>query len=81
MDRSSTGIYILDCTLRDGGRLFNCEFTDYQIFDIAKKLSDCNVEYVELGFLRDPKTVDYKGSSTFFTNVNQIDKYIMCIYN
>ena len=76
MDKLNDGISLLDCTLRDGGRLFDCEFTDYQIKDISRKLSECNIEYVEMGFLRDPKNVKFEGNSTFFTDVSQIDAYV-----
>lgn len=69
-------IELLDCTLRDGGRLFNCEFSDEMISDVSKRLESSHVDIIEIGFLRDKKTVIYNGNSTFFTDVNQIKQFI-----
>ena len=69
-------ISILDCTLRDGGRVINCEFSDDEIRDISRRLSDSNIDIVEVGFLRDSKKVHFEGNSTFFTDVNQIAPYL-----
>ncbi len=69
-------VSILDCTLRDGGRIINCEFSDRDIADIARELTDANINIVEMGFLRDRKQVDYQGNSTFFTSVEQIEAFI-----
>ena len=69
-------IQILDCTLRDGGRIINCEFPDKDILDIATKLTDSGIDIIELGFLRDWHNVDYKGNSTFFTKSEQIRPFI-----
>jgi 4-hydroxy 2-oxovalerate aldolase len=77
-------ISILDCTLRDGGRVFDCAFLDNEIKQIAKKLADSKIDIVEVGFLRDKKEVEYKGNSTFFTDTDQIkpflDKSKNCMY-
>lgn len=69
-------VRILDCTLRDGGRIINCEFSDQEILDIARELTDANIDLVEMGFLRDKKSVNYQGNSTFFTEVKQIEPFI-----
>ena len=69
-------IKILDCTLRDGGRLIDCTFPDRDIMQIADKLSRAGIDIVELGFLRDCKDVNYSGNSTFFTYVDQITPFI-----
>ena len=69
-------IKLLDCTLRDGGRIIDCKFHDNEIKDIAKRLQDANTDIIEMGFLRDPSKVDYKGDSTFFTKVEQIAPFI-----
>lgn len=69
-------VKILDCTLRDGGRIINCAFPEKEIHAISSKLSKVGIDYVEVGFLRDPKRVEYKGDSTFFTDVDQIRPYI-----
>ncbi|MDR3309803.1 MAG: aldolase catalytic domain-containing protein [Oscillospiraceae bacterium] len=69
-------VQILDCTLRDGGRIIDCAFPDRDIFHIADKLSGAGIDVVELGFLRDGRTVNYRGNSTFFTDVDQITPFI-----
>lgn len=69
-------IQILDCTLRDGGRVINCEFSDKSTNNILRALSDSNIDIIEVGFLRDKKNVQYNGNSTFFTNVKQMSPFI-----
>lgn len=69
-------IQILDCTLRDGGRIINCAFPNEEIKDIAKKLTEARIDIVEVGFLRDKKKVEYNGNSTFFTDVDQITPFL-----
>lgn len=69
-------VKIIDCTLRDGGRIINCAFPDADIKDISYRLAESKIDIVEIGFLRDPKTVDYKGDSTFFTDVEQIRPFV-----
>ena len=69
-------IHILDCTLRDGGRIIDCAFPDKEIQDISNRLSDAKIDIVEVGFLRDWRNVEYKGNSTFFTDVDQIRPFV-----
>lgn len=69
-------VKILDCTLRDGGRIINCEFENCVITDLAKGLTDANVDIIEMGFLRDHKLVEYRSNSTFFTETEQIRPFI-----
>lgn len=69
-------VRILDCTLRDGGRIINCEFSDGDIHDIAARLTDAKIDIVEIGFLRNWRNCDYKGNSTFFTKVEQMRDFI-----
>ncbi len=69
-------IEVLDCTLRDGGRLFNCEFYDDMITDMVKRLQKAKIDIIEVGFLRDERTTEYKGNSTFFTRVDQICRFL-----
>jgi len=66
-------VRVLDCTLRDGGRIINCAFPDQEIIDISDKLASAKVDIIEIGFLRDSRDVIYMGNSTFFTNVRQIE--------
>ena len=69
-------VKILDCTLRDGGRIINCEFKDNEITDISSRLAAANIDIIEVGFLRDWRNVHYQGNSTFFTHVEQIRPFI-----
>ena len=69
-------VKVLDCTLRDGGRIIDCKFPDADIKNIAYRLSQANIDIVEMGFLRDPKIVDYVGNSTFFTTISQANRFI-----
>ena len=65
-------VKILDCTLRDGGRVINCEFPDAQIRRMIYSLQQADIDIIEVGFLRDAKNNTYKGNSTFFTSTRQI---------
>lgn len=69
-------VKILDCTLRDGGRIINCSFADKDIHAISSRLAYAGIDYVEVGFLRDSKRVVYSENSTFFTDVDQIRPFI-----
>lgn len=69
-------IRVLDCTLRDGGRIINCDFPDSEIREISDKLAKAKIDIVELGFLRDWRNVSYIGNSTFFTDVDQMIPFI-----
>lgn len=69
-------VQILDCTLRDGGRIINCEFKDSTIYNIANELTDAGIDIIELGFLRSTELVNYIGNSTFFNDVSQINKFV-----
>jgi 4-hydroxy 2-oxovalerate aldolase len=77
-------VKILDCTLRDGGRVIDCAFPDLHIKQIAGRLANARIDLVEVGFLRDKNSVEYRGNSTFFTDVHQIspflDKSKKCMY-
>ena len=66
-------IEILDCTLRDGGRIIDCKFQDNEIIGIGKFLKKSNIDIIELGFLRD--NINYCGNSTFFGTVTQANYY------
>lgn len=69
-------VQVLDCTLRDGGRIINCEFDDNMILELTKDLTDANIDIIEMGFLRSHSLVHYAGNSTFFTQINQISPFI-----
>ncbi|RHB38842.1 hypothetical protein DW886_24895 [Enterocloster aldenensis] len=69
-------IRILDCTLRDGGRIINCEFSNQAIQEISKGLMEAGIDIIEVGFLRDGNKIEYRGNSTFFTDINQIKDFL-----
>lgn len=69
-------IKILDCTLRDGGRIVDCAFHDQEIKEISGKLANAKIDIVEVGFLRDWRNISYHGNSTFFTDVEQIKPFV-----
>lgn len=62
-------IKLLDCTLRDGGYINDWEFGAYPQKDIIKKLVESNVDYVEVGFLRDCM---YDEDYSLFNNCEEI---------
>ena len=45
-------IYLLDCTLRDGGYMNNWKFGNEAIKQIKKGLEDAQIDIIELGFFR-----------------------------
>lgn len=69
-------IRILDCTLRDGGRIIDCAFEDKETKDISYRLAEAKIDIIEVGFLRDWRKVNYQGNSTFFTDVDQIRPFV-----
>ena len=69
-------VRILECTLRDGGRVINCEFPDDEIRNMTRRMADAKLDIIEVGFLRDYHNVTYKGNSTFFTDVDQITPFL-----
>ena len=69
-------ISVLDCTLRDGLRIIDCEMEDEKISSIVRKLVNARIDIIEMGFLRDHRSWSYSGNSTFFTDVRQIEKFI-----
>jgi 4-hydroxy 2-oxovalerate aldolase len=69
-------VKVLDCTLRDGGRIIDCKFSDSQITNISEKLATAKIDIIEVGFLRDNRRTQYEGNSTFFTEISQVNKLI-----
>jgi 4-hydroxy 2-oxovalerate aldolase len=67
-------VSLLDCTLRDGGRIIDCKFSDAHIAGITSGLTRSGVDIIEMGFLRGDVT--YSGNSTFFNEIEQFRKFI-----
>lgn len=62
-------INLLDCTLRDGGYINNWGFGFHIIKDIIKKLVESQINYVEVGFLRN---CEYDKDKALFNNCEEI---------
>lgn len=62
-------IKLLDCTLRDGGYINDWNFGFHTIKDIIKKLVSSQVDYVEVGFLRN---CEYDRDKVLFNNCAEI---------
>lgn len=60
---------LLDCTLRDGGYINDWNFGFHTIKDIIKKLVESQVDYVEVGFLRN---CEYNRDKALFNNCAEI---------
>lgn len=69
-------VRVLDCTLRDGGRIIDCAFPNNRIKEMTERLANAKIDIVEVGFLRDWRKVNYQGNSTFFTDVDQIRPFL-----
>ena len=64
-----SNIKLLDCTLRDGGYINDWNFGKHTIQSILTKLIESNVDYVEIGFLRD---CEYQKDRSLFNNCAEI---------
>ena len=69
-------VRVLDCTLRDGGRIINCAFDNRETKEISYRMADAKIDIIEVGFIRDWRKVNYNGNSTFFTDVDQIRPFV-----
>ena len=64
-----SNIKLLDCTLRDGGYINDWDFGFHTIKSIIRKLVDSQVDYVEIGFLRN---CEYDKNKSLFNNCEEI---------
>lgn len=71
-----TNIKILDCTLRDGGRLFDCNFSNKVIKEIINNLIASKIDFIELGFLRNVDIKRHDIDNTFFNNMYEAEKIV-----
>lgn len=55
-------IKILDCTLRDGGHVNNSDFGSGIINEIAHGLTKANIDYIEMGFLKNGNFSQHQSS-------------------
>lgn len=62
-------VYLLDCTLRDGGYINDWRFGKEAIDDMITRLESTNVDILELGFL---KNEPYQPDRTVFNDAKQV---------
>lgn len=55
-------VYLLDCTLRDGGYVNDWEFGYNNLISIFERLADSNVDWIEVGFLDERRPFDINRS-------------------
>ena len=67
-------VEVLDCTLRDGGRIINCDFGENSIKRIISGLSKAGIDIIEIGFLR--SGISYTHGTTFFTDIKQVNSFL-----
>ena len=48
-------VYLLDCTLRDGGYVNDWRFGEKAIKEIGRKLAQTGIEIFEVGFIKGDK--------------------------
>ena len=63
-------IKVLDCTLRDGGSINNCEFGYNNILNILQGLNDSQTDIIEIGFL--DETAKVSCNKTIFSDMAEI---------
>ena len=66
-------IKILDCTLRDGGHVNSWQFGKDKISRILENLNRAQVDFIEMGFLRD---TDYNNDRSLFSSIEQANKFL-----
>lgn len=71
-------VEILDCTLRDGGHINNWDFGENVSKNIFTKLAKSQVDYIEVGYLKDCK---YDNNRTLFNTIEDINKIAVEPYN
>lgn len=80
-DINNNKLELLDCTIRDGGYINNWNFTDKEVIDMYKTVSQSGFDYFEIGFRTDPKKLQDKGKWCYSTDndiKNIIEKYNGC---
>ena len=64
-----------DCTIRDGGYLNNWNFSNQQIIDCYKAVSELGIDYFEIGFRSNMDLLKDKGKWCYSTDVD-IDEIV-----
>ena len=66
-------VFLLDCTLRDGGYVNDWNFGEPNITNIICNLEESGVDVLELGFLRNEPQ---DPNRTAFSNIENINKFL-----
>jgi YrbI family 3-deoxy-D-manno-octulosonate 8-phosphate phosphatase len=76
LEKRTDKISLLDCTIRDGGYLNNWEFTDEEVLDCYKAVTEAGYEYFEIGFRTNKKLLENKGKWCYSSeeDINNIFK-------
>ena len=67
-------VYLLDCTLRDGGYINDWKFSKEGIKDIIRKLSMTGTQMIEIGFL---KGSEYDPDRTLFPGTDECKEVLV----
>jgi YrbI family 3-deoxy-D-manno-octulosonate 8-phosphate phosphatase len=76
LEKRKDKIQLLDCTIRDGGYLNNWEFSDDEVLDCYKAVTEAGYEYFEIGFRTNRKLLENKGKWCYSSedDINNIYK-------
>ena len=76
LEKRSDKIELLDCTIRDGGYLNNWNFSDEEVLDCYKAVTEAGYEYFEIGFRTNKDSLLNKGKWCYSTedDINNIYK-------
>ena len=66
-------VFLLDCTLRDGGYVNDWQFGNDAIKGIARKIAKTGVEFFEIGFIKD---CDFNKDRAVFPDIQTIEPFI-----
>ena len=81
LEKRTDKLSLLDCTIRDGGYLNNWEFSDEEVLDCYKAVTEAGYEYFEIGFRTNINLLPNKGKWCYSTenDINTIfNKYNGC---
>ena len=81
LEKRTDKISLLDCTIRDGGYLNNWNFSDEEVLDCYKAVTEAGYDYFEIGFRSNEKLLGNKGKWVYSTEEdidNIYQKYNGC---
>ena len=74
LDKRKENYKLIDCTIRDGGYLNNWDFTDNEIVDCYRAVTEAGYDYFEIGFKTNRELLKNKGKWCYSTeeDINKI---------